>query len=331
MSQLITFREAIRQALFEEMARDDRVFMMGEDIGLFGGARGVTKGLLDRFGEERVRDTPLSETAIIGGGVGAAMSGLRPVCELMLMGFISVCFDEIHNLAGKWTFRFSSSDPLKIPLVIRGPFGIENFGVEPHSQSPEALFIHSPGIKIAIPSTPHDAKGLLKTAIRDDGPVLFFEHSHLYDYQGPVPVDEYTVLFGQADIRREGRDVTLIAHSLMLHRVLDAAALLEQKHIEAEVIDLRTLVPLDKETIFRSIRNTGRVVIIQESYKRGGYASEIAAVISEEIFHELKAPIVRIGAPNLPIPYSPDLIKLYRPDAATIASVVEKVIHGQAF
>lgn len=321
----IPFREAIREALIEEMEADSRVFIMGEDIGVYGGARGVTRGLVEKFGEERVRDTPLSETAIIGGGMGAALAGMRPVCELMLMGFTAVCFDEIQNLAGKWPF-IHGEPQFKVPMVIRGPFGAGPGGVEPHAQCPEAFFMHCPGLIVVLPSTPHDAKGLLKTAIRDEHTVLFFEHERLYGTEGPVPEGAYALPFGKAEIRRKGKDVTVVATAYMVFQALKAAQGLAEQGIELEVIDPRTLVPLDEETILESIHKTGRLIIVHEAYERGGSGAEIAAMVCEKGFHDLRAPILRLGAPNYPIPYSPALKKHYFPGAEGIESAVQKLL-----
>ncbi|MBC7325641.1 MAG: alpha-ketoacid dehydrogenase subunit beta, partial [Moorella sp. (in: Bacteria)] len=246
----ITYCQALREALQEEMERDIRVFLMGEDVGIYGGNFKVSQGLIDKFGEERVRDTTLAETAIIGAGVGAAITGMRPVCEIMLADFVGVCFDEIYNKAGKWKYMHGCE--VNVPIVIRTPMGCRGGGGAEHSQCPEALFLHGPGLKIALPSTPYDAKGLLKAAIRDDDPVVFFEHKLLYDLEGEVPEEEYLVPLGQAAIRREGRDVTILAYSLMVHKALAAAQELAAEGIEAEVVDLRTLVPLDVETILAS-------------------------------------------------------------------------------
>ena len=323
----ITFREAIREALIEEMEADTRVFIMGEDIGVYGGARGVTQGLVERFGEERVRDTPISETAIIGGGMGAALAGMKPVCELMLMGFTAVCFDEIQNLAGKWPF-IHGEPQFKIPMVIRGPFGAGPGGIEPHAQCPEAFFMHCPGLIVVLPSTPHDAKGLLKTAIRDEHTVLFFEHECLYDTEGPVPEGQYTVPFGKAEIRRKGGDLTVVATANMVSHAVKAAQVLEGQGIGLEVIDPRTLVPLDEDTILASVHKTGRLIIVHEAYKRAGSGAEIAAMVCEKGFQDLKAPILRLGAPNYPIPYSPELKKHYFPDAERIESAARELLKG---
>jgi len=321
----ISFAEAIREALMEEMGADPSVFIMGEDIGVYGGARGITKGFLEKFGPQRVIDTPISEMAIIGGGVGAALAGMKPVCELMLMAFSAVCFDEIQNLGGKWPFIHG--DPaMKVPMVIRGPSGAGDGGVEPHAQSPEAFFMHCPGLKIAIPFSPYDAKGLLKTAICDDHPVLFFEHERLYATTGPVPEESYSIPFGQAEITRAGKDATVIAASYMVQKALEAADLLAQEGVETEVINLRTLIPLDEEAIYHSLEKTGRLIIVQEAYRTAGYGAEIAALAAEKAFSFLKAPVERVAAPDYPIPYSVSLKKTYFPDAGAIAGAVRRAL-----
>jgi len=321
----ISFAEAIREALMEEMEADPTVFIMGEDIGVYGGARGITKGFLEKFGPQRVLDTPISETAIIGGGVGAALAGMRPICELMLMGFSAVCFDEIQNLGGKWPFMHGDPE-MKVPMVIRGPFGAGDGGIEPHAQSPEAFFMHCPGIKIAIPFTPYDAKGLLKTAIRDDHPVLFFEHERLYATTGPVPEESYSIPLGQAEISKDGKDATVVAASLMVQKGLEAAQQLRQEGIEVEVINLRTLIPLDEETIYRSLKKTGRLIVVQEAYRTLGYGAEIAALAAEKVFSFLKSPVERVTAPDFPIPYSVSLKKAYFPDVERIVYAVRRAM-----
>jgi len=322
----ITFAEAIREALMEEMESDPSVFLMGEDIGIYGGARGITKGFIEKFGGPRVLDTPISETGIIGGGVGAALSGLRPVCELMLMGFSAVCFDEIQNMGGKWPFIHGDAG-MKVPLVIRGPFGAGDGGVEPHAQCPESFFMHCPGVKIVLPFTPFDAKGLLKTAIRDDHLVLFFEHDRLYATSGAVPEENYYLPFGQAEIIRAGKDATIVAASYMVRPSLEAADQLAKEKIDVEVVNLRTLIPLDEETIFDSLAKTGRLIIVQEAYRTLGYAAEIAALAAEKAFGFLKAPIYRVTAPDYPIPYSIPLKKIYFPSVETIAREVRRAVN----
>ena len=321
----ITYAEALNEALREEMERDDTVFIMGQDVGKFGGIFGVTKGLYEKFGQKRVRDTPLSESAIIGGAVGAAAAGgMRPVCELMLADFVGVCVDEIYNKAGKWKYMHGGIPDISI--VVRAPMGAKGGGGSEHSQCPEALFMHGTGLKMLVPSTPYDAKGLLKGAIRDNDPVVFFEHKLLYVLKGQVPADDYLVPIGKAAVRKEGTDVTILAYSLMVHKAIEAALTLEEQGISAEVIDLRSLIPLDLETIFTSVAKTGRVVIAHEANKRGGMGAEISAVISEQCFKELKGPIVRVAAPDVPIPFSPDLEQLYLPNAEKIITGVKLVL-----
>jgi len=316
----ITYRQALNEAIYEEMTRDVKVFVMGEDVALYGGIFKVTEGLLDKFGPDRVRDTPLSETAIIGGGVGAAITGMRPICELMLADFVSVCFDEIVNKAAKWKYMHGGVP--NVPLVIRAPIGAKGGGGAEHSQSPEAFFLHAPGLKVVLPSTPYDAKGLLKSAIRDDDPVIFFEHKLLYSMEGEVPEEEYTIPLGSADVKREGTDVTVVATSLMVSKALSAAEILKDKGISTEVLDLRSLVPLDKNAIFDSVRKTGRLVIVHEAGKRGGSGAEISAIVSENIFDSLKAPVKRVAAPDVPIPYSYVLEKEYLPNEEKIINTV---------
>jgi len=316
----ITYRQALNEAIYEEMTRDVKVFVMGEDVALYGGIFKVTEGLLDKFGPDRVRDTPLSETAIIGGGVGAAITGMRPICELMLADFVSVCFEEIVNKAAKWKYMHGGVP--NVPLVIRAPIGAKGGGGAEHSQSPEAFFLHAPGLKVVLPSTPYDAKGLLKSAIRDDDPVIFFEHKLLYGMEGEVPEEEYTIPLGSADVKREGTDVTVVATSLMVSKALSAAEILKDKGISTEVLDLRSLVPLDKNAIFDSVRKTGRLVIVHEAGKRGGSGAEISAIVSENIFDSLKAPVKRVAAPDVPIPYSYVLEKEYLPNEEKIINTV---------
>lgn len=316
----ITYRKALNEALHEEMARDERVILMGQDVALYGGIFKVSEGLLNRFGSERVKDTPLSESAIIGGGVGAAITGTRPICELMLADFVGVCMDEIINKAGKW--KYMHGGHVNVPMVIRAPLGAKGGGGAEHSQCPEAYFLHAPGLKLVMPSTPYDAKGLLKSAIRDDDPVIFFEHKLLYDVEGEVPEEEYTVPLGSAKVVREGEDITIVATSLMVQKSLLAADILQAKGIEAEVIDLRSLVPLDTKTLFASVQKTSYVAIVHEASKRGGSGAEISAILAEELFFSLKGPILRIGAPDVPIPFSAALEKEYLPNEEKIAEVI---------
>jgi acetoin:2,6-dichlorophenolindophenol oxidoreductase subunit beta len=318
--------EAIREALREEMARDESVFLIGEDIGLIGGDFGVTRGLMEKFGASRVRDTPISESAILGTAIGAATNGLRPVAEIMFSDFLGVCMDMLLNQASK--IRYMSGGQYKVPMVVRAPMGAGIRSSSQHSQSLEAIFMHIPGILIAMPSTAYDAKGLLKTAIRGDNPVLFLEHKLLYFIKTPVPEEEYLIPFGKADIKRSGGDVTIIATSLMVHRSLSAAAKLKDQGIDAEVIDLRTLVPLDKDAVLDSVKKTGRVVIVHEANKIGGAGAEIAAMIAEEAFDYLDAPIRRVATPNTPIPFCPPLEDYLLPNEEKIVKAVKGIVQG---
>ena len=322
----ISYRDALREALREEMQRDPTVFLLGEDIGRYwGGAFKVTKGLAEEFGDERVRDTPISESAIIGAAVGAAITGMRPVAEIMFGDLTTLAMDQIVNQAAKIRYMFGGQ--AKVPLVIRTPFGGGVNIAAHHSQCLEALFMHIPGLQVAVPSTPYDAKGLLKTAIRNDNPVIFCEHKLLYPITGPVPEEEYTLPFGEADIKREGSDVTIIATLYMVHKVLNAAKKLEEEEISAEVVDPRTLVPLDKETIINSVKKTGRVVIVTEDCKTAGVSAEIAAIIAEETLDYLDAPIKRVANPDVPIPFSPPLESYVIPDEKRIIEAVKEVVY----
>lgn len=322
----ITFTQAITEALDEEMSRDPRVFLLGEDVGLYGGILGQTTGLYDKYGPDRVKDTPISETAIVGAAVGAAATGMRPVPEIMFCDFLGVPMDEILNQATKMRYMFGGK--AKLPLVIRTLIGAGISAAAQHSQCLEAIFMHIPGIKIVIPSTPYDAKGLLKSAIRDDNPVLFFEHKLLIlmPLKGEVPEGEYTIPLGKADIKRKGENVTVVATALMVHRALAAAAKLQEKGISIEVIDPRTLVPLDKQTIIDSVKKTGRLIIFTEECKTGSSAAEIAAIVAEEAFDHLDAPIKRVNAPDTPVPFSPVLEKFYMPDEAALIKAVNEIL-----
>lgn len=321
----ITFSEAIREALREEMKRDETVFLMGEDIGRFGGVFGVTKGLIEEFGEERIRNTPISETALVGGAVGASITGTRPVVEIMFADFLAICMDEVHHKAGKW--RYSHGGQFKLPLVIRTAMG-HVFGAGPeHSECPEAFYLHSPGLKIAVPSTPYDVKGLLKTAIRDDNPILFFEHKLLYNTKGPVPEKEYLIPFGKADIKRNGSDLTIVTYSFMTHEALKASETLSKEGIEAEVIDLRTLSPMDRETVVGSVKKTNRVVIVEEGNLTGGVGAEIAAWIMEEAFDFLDAPVKRVASKDVPIPFNPVMEGFVIPNTGDIIRAIKEVVY----
>jgi len=302
----ITYREAIKEAMREEMARDDRVFLMGEDIAdPFGGTNKVTLGLSSQFGAERVRNTPISEAAFMGSAVGAAATGLRPVVEIMYIDFTTVAMDQIANQAAK--LRYMTGGQVTLPLVIRTQGGAGRSSAAQHAQSLEAWFIHNPGLKVIMPSTPRDAKGLLKSAIRDDNPVMFIEHKLLYNTTGPVPEEEYIIPIGMGEVKREGEDLTMVATSRMVQRTLAAAERLAAEGIGAEVIDPRTLVPLDEEMILSSVRKTGRLMIVHEAYRRCGFGAEVAALVAEKAIEYLDAPILRVGALDVPVPFAPKL------------------------
>ncbi|MEM3536273.1 MAG: alpha-ketoacid dehydrogenase subunit beta [Candidatus Bathyarchaeia archaeon] len=321
----ITYREALKEALREEMRRDATVFLLGEDIGRYwGGAFKVTDGLAEEFGDERVRDTPISESAIIGTAVGAAITGMRPVAEIMFGDLTALAMDQIANQAAKIRYMFGGQ--AKCPMVIRTPFGAGVNIASHHSQSLEAWFMHVPGLQVAVPSTPYDAKGLLKTAIRGDNPVLFCEHKLLYPVEGEVPEEEYTVLFGVADVKREGADATVVAMLYMVHKALNAAVELEKEGISIEVIDPRTLTPLDKSAVIKSVKKTGRLVIVSEDCKTAGVSAEIAAVVAEEAVDYLDAPIKRVAEPDTPIPFSPPLEQYVIPNEKAIIKAVKEVV-----
>ena len=320
----VTFVEALRATLQAEMRRDGSLMLIGEDIGKYGGIFGVTKGLLQEFGPLRVRNTPISESAIIGAALGAAMTGIRTVAELMYVDFTTCAMDQIVNQVAK--MHYMSGGKLRIPLVIRTHGGGGRGNAAQHSQNLEAWFLHVPGLKIVMPSTPADAKGLLATAIRDDNPVLFIEHKLLYSTKGQVPEGEHLIPLGQADVKRVGTDVTIVTISQMVLKALRAAERLAADGIEAEVIDLRTLTPLDLETVLRSVRKTNRVVIAHEACRRGGFGGELAAQIQEEAFDSLDAPVLRVGALDVPIPYSKPMEEYVIPDEARIVGAVKHLL-----
>ena len=307
------------------MRRDQSVFLLGEDIGRFwGGAFKVTDGLAQEFGDERVRDTPISESAIVGTAVGAAITGMRPVAEIMFGDLTALAMDQIANQAAKIRYMFGGQTSCS--LVIRTPFGAGVNIASHHSQSLEAWFMHVPGLQVAIPSTPHDAKGLLKTAIRGNNPVLFCEHKLLYSIEGEVPEEEYLIPLGKADIKRQGSDVTIVATSYMVHKALNAAATLEKQGIEAEVVDPRTLTPLDKASIIASVKRTGRLVVVSEDCKTAGVSAEITAVVAEQAIDYLDAIIKRVTATDTPIPFSPPLEQYVIPNEQSIIKAVKEVV-----
>lgn len=321
----MTYAEAVRTALAEEMRRDPTVFLMGEDIGVYGGAFAVTLGLLDEFGEERVRDTPISEAAIAGAAIGAALTGMRPVAEIQFSDFMALTMDQLVNQGAKIRFMFGGK--ARVPLVIRAPLGSGTGAAAQHSQSLEAWFAHVPGLKVVLPATPADVKGLLISAIRDDNPVVFFEHKLLYRQKGLVPAQEYTIPFSSTDVKRTGTDITIVALSIMVPRALSAAERLSQEGIEAEVIDPRTIRPLDDAPIFASIKKTGRVLIVHEAVETGGFGGEIAARIAgSEAFYYLDAPVRRLGGAESPIPYNPRLERAAVPQEDDIVAAARRLV-----
>jgi pyruvate/2-oxoglutarate/acetoin dehydrogenase E1 component len=315
----------LREALREEMQRDPTVFLLGEDIGRYwGGAFKVTDGLAEEFGDERVRDTPISESAIVGTAVGAAITGMRPVAEIMFGDLTALAMDQIANQAAKIRYMFGGQ--AKCPLVIRTPFGAGVNIASHHSQSLEAWFMHVPGLYVAVPSTPYDAKGLLKTAIRGSNPVFLCEHKLLYPIEGEVPEEEYTIPFGKAEVKREGADVTVVATMYMVQKALNAARQLEKEGLNVEVVDPRTLTPLDRRTIIASVKKTGRIVVVSEDCKTTGVSAEIAAVVAEEALDYLDAPMKRVAEPDTPIPFSPPLEEYVIPDEKAIIKAVKEVV-----
>ncbi|SMP29365.1 branched-chain alpha-keto acid dehydrogenase E1 component [Laceyella tengchongensis] len=322
---VISYIDAVTQALMEEMKRDPRVFVLGEDVGVRGGVFRATAGLIEEFGADRVLDTPLTESAIAGVSIGAAAYGLRPVAEMQFADFIMPAVNQIISEAAK--IRYRSNGDWQCPLVIRAPYGGGVHGALYHSQSVEKIFTGVPGLKIVMPSTPYDVKGLLKAAIRDEDPVLFFEHKRCYRLiKGEVPVEDYTVPIGKADVKREGADVTVISYGLTLHFALQAAEQLAQEGISVHVLDLRTLVPLDKEAILEAVAKTGKVLIVHEDNKTGGFGGEVASIIAEEAFFELDAPIKRLCGPDVPaMPYSPPLEKEFMLNPDKIVAAIREL------
>ena len=324
----ITYAEAVRAALREEMIRDERVFLFGEDIGRYGGAFGVTFGLLDEFGEQRVKETPISEAAIVGAATGAALVGMRPVAEIMFMDFILLAMEQLVNQAAKVRFMFGGK--ATVPMVIRMTGGSGTGAAAQHSQSLESLLIHIPGIKVVNPSTPYDAKGLLISSIRDPNPVCFVEHKQLYKTKGEVPEGEYTIPIGVADVKRKGSDITVVAGNIMVPRTMAAAQKLAQEGIEVEVVDPRTLRPLDEETITNSVRKTGRLLVVHEACQTGGWAGEvIACVASSRAFDYLDAPMRRLAGADVPIPYNRNLELAAVPQEQDIEREIRSIVSNQ--
>ena len=320
----IAYWQALNEALQEEMDRDKNVFIMGEDVGIYGGAYGVTRGLYEKYGPERIRDTGISEATIVGSGIGAALTGMRPVVEIMYVDFTGIAMDQIANQMAKIRYMFGGK--AKVPMVLRTEGGAGRGIAAQHSQSLEAWFVHIPGLMVVIPATPYDAKGLLKEAIRNDNPVIFIEHKMLYGVKGQIPEDEYTIPLGVADIKKEGKDVTIVAYSRMLLLALEAAAILEKENISCEVIDPRTLKPLDIKTIVNSVKKTGKLIIVHEACKIGGVGAEIAMQVMENAFDYLNAPIKRVCGADVPIPMSPTLEKVAIPQKEDIITAVKEII-----
>lgn len=320
----ITYSQALNEALRYCMQQDERIVLLGEDVGCYGGIFQVSAGLLDEFGPERVIDTPISEAGFVGAGVGAALTGMRPVVEIMFIDFTTVCMDMIVNQMAKMHYMFGGQG--HVPMVLRTNIGAGRGAAAQHSQSFHALFMHIPGLYVAIPSTPYDAKGLLIEAIRNDNPVMFIEHKKLYIEKGPVPEESYAIPFGQAEIKRQGKDMTIVATHAMVSRTLQAADEAAREGIEIEVVDPRTLVPLDKGTILSSIKKTGRLLVADEGHKTCGVAAEISAIAAEEAIYYLKAPVVRICSPDTPVPFSPPLEQAYIPDVKDLLPAIRRLM-----
>jgi len=319
---LTTYVDAIKEGIWEEMEKDDRVFVLGEDVGIYGGAFKVTKGMLDKFGPMRVIDTPISESAIVGAAIGASLVGMRPVCEMQFIDFISCAFDQIVNFAAKCRYRWNAG----VPIVVRGPCGGGVHGGPFHSQNPEAYFFNVPGLKIVCPSTAYDAKGLIKAAIRDPDPVLYFEHKYLYRrIKEDLPTDDFIVPIGKAALRREGDDLSIITYGAMVYKALEAADELAKDGIEVEVLDLRTILPLDEEAILATAKKTSKVIVMHEATMTGGPGGEVVARIAQKAFEYLDGPIVRIAPPDTPVPYSPPLEEAFLPQVKDIVATARKL------
>jgi 2-oxoisovalerate dehydrogenase E1 component beta subunit len=320
---VVTYLEAIRSALFDEMARDERVFVLGEDVGVYGGAFKVTEGLQAKFGESRVIDTPISEMAIVGSAIGASYMGMRPVAEVQFIDFISCCFDMLTNFAATSRYRNGAG----VPIVVRGPCGGGVSGGPFHSLNPEAFFLNTPGLKMVEPSTAYDAKGLLKAAIRDDDPVLFFEHKYLYRrIKDDVPEQDYVVPIGKAVLRREGKDASIVTFGAMVHTALEAASTLASQGVQVEIVDLRSLAPLDRDAILTSVAKTSRVLLLHEATRTGGIGGELAAIIAEEAFEYLDAPVMRLASVDTPVPYAPSLEAAFLPNTEKVVAAVKRLV-----
>src|SRR6201987_4991686 len=319
----LTYLEAIRQGIWEEMEKDSTVFCLGEDIGIYGGAFKVTDGFIDRFGAERVIATPIAESALVGAAFGASLTGLRPVAEFQFMDFIGCAFNQISNMVAKTHYLWGAP----APLVLRGPSGGYVHGGPFHSQNPEMWFVHNPGLKVICPATPYDAKGLIKAAIRDNNPVVFFEHKYLYRrIKGEVPAEDYVVPLGKANLVRPGRDLSTITYAAMVHTALEAAEILSKEGIEVEILDLRTVSPLDREAIAQTVNRTNKVMIVHEDVRTGGIAGEISAIINEDAFDALDGPIVRLTALDTPVPFSPPQEEFFLPKVSDVVREVRKLM-----
>lgn len=318
-----TYLEAIRQGIWEEMERDESVFIIGEDVGIYGGAFKVTRGLLEKFGEARVIDTPISEAAIVGAAIGASLVGMRPIAEIQFIDFISCAFDQITNFAAKSRYRWGAG----VPIVVRGPCGGGVHGGPFHSQNVEGFFLNTPGLKIVEPSTAYDAKGLIKAAIRDEDPVLYFEHKFLYRrIKEELPQEDYIVPIGKASVRREGGDLSIITYGAMVYTALEAAETLAEEGIEAEIVDLRTLLPMDEEAILETVMKTNKALVLHEATRTGGPAGEITARIMEHAFDFLDAPVMRVTAPDTPVPYSPPMEEYFLPQAEDVVKTAKTLV-----
>ncbi|MBI4321991.1 MAG: alpha-ketoacid dehydrogenase subunit beta [Chloroflexi bacterium] len=319
-----TLIEAVREALFEEMQRDERVIVLGEDVGVHGGVFRATDGLYKEFGEDRVIDMPLAESSIVGVAIGAALNGLRPVAEIQFADFIHSALEQIMSEAAK--MRYRSAGAFGCPIVVRAPYGAGVHGGMFHSQSVEALLVHTPGLKVVIPSTPRETKGLLKAAIRDEDPVMFFEHKRSYRrLKEEIPEEEYTVPIGVADVKRQGEDISVITYGGMVHVALEAAEALEKEDISLEVVDLRTLLPMDKEAIYSSVRKTSKAIVLHEDTRTLGVGAEIASLLAEELFEYLDGPVARVAAPDTPVPYASTLEEAFLPNAENLIAAARKL------